>query len=80
MGQAKGVNWTDVTVSFNMATKDNDESKSSLSTGGALTLAFLGIMICTGIFGSVVELSKVGDIPDLNYPKLEKEAQFRTVE
>lgn len=63
-----------------MATKDNDESKSSLSTGGALTLAFLGLMICLGIFGSVVELSKVGDIPDLNYPKLEKEAQFRTVE
>ena len=76
---AHGANWTDVQISFNMATQINDIASSSLTTGAILTLVFLGIMVSLGIFGSVVELSKIGDVSDLDYPKLEKAARFETV-
>jgi len=78
-GMAQGANWTDVTITFNMATQLNNIAQSSLSTGAILTLVFLGIMVSLGIFGSVVELSKVGDVPNLDYPRLERAAKFETV-
>jgi len=36
-------------------------------------------MILLGVMGTIIELSKAGDIPDLNYEKLEAVAKFSTV-
>lgn len=38
------------------------------------------LFVILGITGSVVELTKTGDIPDLDYKKLEVAAKFKTVE
>lgn len=47
--------------------------------GGIITLVIFVLLIGAGIVGSIVELTKVGDIPDLNYEKLDNAAKFHTV-
>lgn len=59
-----------------MATNYNEISKSSFSTGALITLIFFGVMIILGVIGTIVELTKVGDVPDLNYEKIERDSKF----
>lgn len=76
---ATGANWTDVSVSYTFASRDNHDKASKFSTGGIIVLLIFILLIILGIVGSIVELTKVGDIPDLNYQKLNNAAKFHTV-
>lgn len=77
---AVNANWTDAKVQFSFSSRDNQAKNASFSTGAILTLLVFGIMIILGVIGTIIEITKAGDIPDLNYEKLNTAAKFNTVQ
>lgn len=64
---AAGANWTNVSVSYSFSSRDNQAKASNFTVGPIITVVVFGMLICLGVAGSIIELTKVGDIPDLNY-------------
>jgi hypothetical protein len=50
-----------------------------MSGGMSVVLAFIIIMMILGIAGTCIELNKFGDVPDLDYKRLNPAAKFVSI-
>ncbi len=69
---AENANWTDVTVDYFFSTVKNKEFSGSYSGGLFATLLFFILMLGLGIFGTCVEITKLGDVQHLDYKRLDE--------
>jgi hypothetical protein len=77
---AGNASWTNVSVSYRFASRDDANLMKQPMTGGlALVLAFIIIMMVLGISGTIIELTKVGDVPDLDYKRLSPASKFVSI-
>jgi len=70
-GYAEGVGWTNVNVSYHMASQYDSEQTNDLMSGvyglgGALFVA-IGLMLT----GTVIEMTRFGDRPEVSAPEME---------
>ena len=65
-------NWTDVNVKYRFATRDDTQVQAQSATPAAKILfIFVVVMILLGVVGTVIELTKLGDVSNIDYKKLE---------
>ena len=79
---AGNASWTKetVTVSYRFSSRDDTTQASLPMSGGmSVVLAFIIIMMILGIAGTCIELNKFGDVPDLDYKKLNPAAKFVSI-
>jgi hypothetical protein len=50
-----------------------------MTSSMSLVIAFIIIMMVLGIAGTCIELYKIGDIPDLDYARLNPAAKFVSI-
>ena len=61
-------NWTNPTVTYRFASRDDEKMMSQpASTGLILVLVAIIILMALGIAGTIIELTKIGDIEGLDY-------------
>jgi len=77
---AGNASWTNVTVSYRFSSRDDAVMMNKPMSGGlALVLGFLIIMMILGISGTIIELTKVGDVPELDYKRLSPTSKFVSI-
>jgi len=58
-------------VSYRFSSRDDTvQASQPMSAGMTVVVASIIIMMVLGIAGTVIELNKIGDIPDLDYKRL----------
>ncbi len=50
-----------------------------MGAGMSVVLVFIVIMMVLGIAGTCIELNKIGDVPDLDYKRLNPAAKFVSI-
>lgn len=77
---AEKANWTDTTVTYRFSSRDDEIMMSQPASAGlSIVLVAIIILMVLGIAGTCIELTKIGDIDDLNYKRLEPVAQFVSI-
>lgn len=80
VAMAQNANWTDVSVSYRFSSLDDAEIKDEAIPFGLTIIKYLFfLLIFLGIAGTVIELSHLGDIPDLDYKRLGPVQRFKTI-
>lgn len=75
---ASNANWTDVKVSYKFSSLDDSEIKTS-SIGTSLLTYFILVMMTLGVVGTILELTRLGDISNLDYKRLDKMSRFESI-
>jgi len=57
---AKLARWENVTIAYNMASKNKEDQQVSL--GPQILISYIGAMFILTCFGTIVNLTKLGDI------------------
>ena len=77
---AEAANWTETNVTYRFASRDDAVLMSQpASTGLSILLVSIIILMVLGIAGTVIEVTRIGDIEDLDYKKLDPIAQFKSI-
>ena len=45
-----------------------------------VTIGILLLVVSLGTIGTIIELTKLGDVPSINYQRLNEEAKFKNVD
>jgi hypothetical protein len=75
---ASNANWTDVKVSYKFSSLDDSEIKTA-SIGTSLLTYFILVMMTLGVVGTILELTRLGDISNLDYKRLDKMSRFESI-
>jgi len=84
---ACNANWTDASgscdgldVKFTFSSKFMDDLKTMDVPVGLTIIKYLFFtLLGLGVVGTIIELTHIGDIPDLDYKRLEPAARFKTI-
>jgi hypothetical protein len=80
VSMAENANWTDVTVSYRFSSRDDVKIHAS---GTGLGIQIITIFVLTlmglGVAGTIVELTHIGDQPNLDYSRLAPASKFVSI-
>ena len=77
---AAGANWTNVDVSYRFSSRDDTALSNQPSTGAVkFMLVFMIIMLLLSVTGTILELTRFGDIKGIDYKKLDPVAKFVSI-
>jgi hypothetical protein len=84
---ACNANWTDASgscdglnVTFTYSSKFVDDLKTMDVPVGLTIIKYLFFtLLGLGVLGTIIELTHIGDIPDLDYKRLNPAARFKTI-
>ena len=74
---AQNASWENVSVSYRFSSRD--DAAATAPGGFGAVIAFIAVMMVLGIAGTIIELNKIGDVPDLDYERLNSAAKFVSI-
>ena len=77
---AENANWTNVQVSYRFSSRDDKAIKAESTPIGVSIISVVVLaLMALGIAGTVIELTHIGDVPNLDYKRLEPVAKFVSI-
>jgi|LauGreDrversion4_2_1035121.scaffolds.fasta_scaffold698801_2 hypothetical protein len=80
-GMAVGANWTVEKVTYRFGSRDDTELATNPAHPTLILLIniFLIVMILIGLAATIIEMTRIGDIPNLDYKRFDPVAKFVTI-
>jgi hypothetical protein len=73
-------NWTNPTVTYRFASRDDENMMSQPASAGlSLVVGAIIIMMTLGVAGTVIELTRIGDVAGLDYKRLKQVSKFVSI-
>ena len=73
-------NWTNPSVTYRFSSRDDEKMMSQPASAGlSLVLGAILIMMTLGIAGTVIELTRIGDVAGLDYKRLDPVSKFVSI-
>jgi hypothetical protein len=77
---AEAANWTEPYVTYRFSSRDDHQMMSQPGGAGlSIVLATIIILMVLGVAGTCIELTRLGDIEDLDYVRLAPASQFVSI-
>lgn len=77
---AENANWTDVNVSYRFSSRDDvDIHNSGSGIGLKVIMIFVLTLMGLGVAGTIIELTHIGDVSNLDYKRLDPAAKFVSI-
>lgn len=73
---AENANWENASIDYYFASQANLELKSEWTLGSIVLIGIFCLFIILGLVGTIIELSRIGDIKEINYIELERNEKF----